>query len=82
MQYLLTEEEYWELKSKNEKAAEKLKATIQDLCTRVADNEPVDVYWNEEAKEPWGCILTKKDEWYCDKCPVQKACPHGKNYSK
>ena len=42
--------------------------------------------------KPWGCLLTKakpdeegycEDEWYCDKCPVQKECPYEyKSYSK
>lgn len=52
--------------------------------------------WDSETKKmlpevakPWGCVITKRstedlhEEWYCDKCPVQKECPYEyKRYSK
>jgi len=51
-----------------------LKKILQDLCTRVANNEPVKEGWYKG--KPWGCILTEEGEWYCDDCPVQDICPH------
>jgi hypothetical protein len=85
MQYILTEAEFAALNdiAKNVKAESK--KIIGDLCIQVADNLPVDVYWSKNP-EPWGCIITRQTdsnmEWYCDKCPVQKVCPHPKNWSK
>lgn len=81
MMYILTQEEYDALNQKNIKAAKDLKDTVQDLCTRVANSEPVKEGWH--AGKPWGCILTKEDEWYCDECPVQNVCPkEWKRWSK
>lgn len=83
MQYLLTESEYEALQEKAEagKRAPK-KEELQKLCTRVADELPAGVEWIGKDK-PWGCILTKKTEWYCDDCPAQKVCPHPhKEWSK
>jgi hypothetical protein len=82
MQYLLTQEEYdLLLTSRAERPSEKTLATIQELCTKVADHMPVK-FWGRDEETPWGCILTKED-WYCDECPVQNLCPHKfKRWSK
>jgi hypothetical protein len=81
MKYVLSQEEFDELNQKNIKAAQALKDTLQDLCTRVANNEPVKDGWY--AGKPWGCVLTVEHEWYCDDCPVQKVCPREwKEWSK
>ena len=84
MQYILTQEEYDALKAKQEHDLKISQKALQELCTRIANEMPVKWGWNtkEEAK-PWGCILTMEGEWYCDKCPVQKICPHPhKDWSK
>jgi len=76
MQYLLSKEEYDKLTTDQLARSEQHRATLQDLCTKVADHMPVKWGWtaNEEAK-PWGCIQTRQGEWYCDSCPVQDVCP-------
>jgi hypothetical protein len=72
MMYILTQEEFDDLQVKKREAdAEKTKI-LQDLCTRVADNEILTKGWKKG--HPWGCILTHAD-WYCDDCPVRKVCP-------
>jgi hypothetical protein len=81
MKYLLTQEEYDALQEKKRKITEDAQKILQDLCTRVANSEPVKEGWY--AGKPWGCILTTEEEWYCDDCPVQKVCPkERKRYSK
>ena len=81
MKYILSQEEYDELISANKKHSETLRDTLQDLCTRVANSEPVKEGWY--AGRVWGCILTRKDEWYCDDCPVTEVCPYRyKEWSK
>jgi len=77
MQYLLTQEEYDALRNAGQAEKQQIKDTLQDLCTKVADHMPVMWGWskNEEAK-PWGCILTRNSDWYCDACPVRKVCPY------
>lgn len=92
MQYLLTSNEYHELKDLGDKELAAIKATLQDLCTKVADHMPVKWGWGppygEDGKsldvpKPWGCILSTDREWYCDKCPVRQVCPYErKNWSK
>lgn len=80
MQYLLTSEEFSDLSSREARARKELNATIQSLCSQVADLKPVESGW--AAGKPWGCILTTQNE-YCDECPVQKLCPNPhKNWSK
>jgi hypothetical protein len=79
--YILTQEEYDALEIKKRQANSEATKILQDLCTRVANSEPVKEGWY--AGKPWGCILTKEEEWYCDDCPVQEVCPKNwKRYSK
>lgn len=81
MMYILTQEEYDALEVKKRQANSEATKILQDLCTRVANSEPVKEGWY--AGKPWGCILTKEEEWYCDDCPVQEVCPKNwKRYSK
>jgi hypothetical protein len=81
MMYILTQEEYDALEIKKRQANSEATKILQDLCTRVANSEPVKEGWY--AGKPWGCILTKEEEWYCDDCPVQEVCPKNwKRYSK
>lgn len=75
MQYLLTKEEYDNLAEAGEREKKRLRETIQDLCTKVADNMPIEWGWGRPEPKPWGCILSTKSEWYCDQCPVEKDCP-------
>jgi hypothetical protein len=80
MMYILTQEELDTLNNKNELAAITARQVLQDLCTRVANLEPVKSGWYEG--KPWGCIHTVDYEWYCDDCPVQAVCPSRKSWSK
>lgn len=74
MMYVLTQEEFDALQEKKRKISEDARNVLQDLCTRVANSEPVKEGWY--TGKPWGCILTEKSEWYCDDCPVQDVCPY------
>jgi len=74
MMYILTQEEFDLLQEKNRKLTKDAQKILQDLCIRVANNEPVKEGWYKG--KPWGCILTEEGEWYCDDCPVQDICPH------
>lgn len=80
MQYLLTKEEYDAILEAHKKEIKKLNEVIQDLCTRVAVNEPI----NDGA--PWGCIRSDNKEnraWYCGGCPALDQCPYKhKEWSK
>lgn len=84
MMYMLTEAEYQELRSTRAEALRLQKEELQTLCSRIADEMPVKWGWGgPDTPKPWGCILTTKREWYCDKCPVQKICPNpSKDWSK
>jgi hypothetical protein len=85
MQILLTQEEYDALKSAPERVKENQRALLQRLCTEIADLKPVLGWWNrtEGTPTPWGCIHTRKSEWYCDDCPVKHDCPEThKNWSQ
>lgn len=73
MMYILTQEEFDALQEKKLKISEDAQKVLQDLCTRVANNEPVKEGWMKD--KPWGCVLTVEYEWYCDDCPVQDVCP-------
>lgn len=91
MQYILSQEEYDDLKNaaQGRERSIKLAATkkMQALCTKIADTMPVK-FWNNKEAKPWGCFLTVEKanpdgEWYCDECPVQEICPSTrKPYSK
>jgi len=72
MMYILTQEEYDALQVKKQEADSEATKILQDLCTRVADNEILESGWRKGSA--WGCILTRSD-WYCDDCPVRKVCP-------
>ena len=90
-QYLLTEEEYQQLREAPGLLEERMNTLLLDLCVRVANHEPIDRDWEPEGTppRPWGCILTNKNEagligpytvdrskeWYCDDCPVQEVYP-------
>lgn len=78
MMYILTEEEFKALQKKSRKITEDAQKTLQELCTRIADSEILTEGWMEG--KPWGCIHSKKYEWYCDNCPVQKQCPEEYKY--
>lgn len=84
MQYILSQEEYTALLQKQEATLRLSKAKLQQICTDVADNMPIQISWNKGmAKQPWGCIITAKREHYCDECPVRGICPNEhKHYSK
>ena len=76
MQFLLNQEEM-EAANANVRALEELPSVeeLQKFCTFVSDNlVPPD------RDRPWGCILTKKRESYCDKCPSKDVCPHPNKY--
>lgn len=79
MQYLLSEEEYMALVSKQEERDEKKLAELQKLCTLVADKVPIVWPWGDKNQNqnprPWGCILSVDREWYCDHCLAQELCP-------
>lgn len=83
MQYILSEEEYSALKKEQEQSIRLAKGKLQKLCTKIADEMPVTWGWGGNDPKPWGCIESSKEEWYCDKCPVQTICPkEWKHYSK
>ena len=83
MQYILSEEEYKQLKTAQTHSLTLSKKKLQTLCTNISNTMPVKWGWskNEEAK-PWHCYLTEEEEWYCDSCPVQDICPAPKHWSK
>jgi hypothetical protein len=76
MQYILSQEEYDELKRHADAHRPDLTPKqLQKLCTEICDTMPVNWGWNGPDPKPWGCKLSKDHEWYCDKCPVQRLCP-------
>lgn len=84
MQYILSQEEYDELRAKQKHEIQLSKSKLQKLCTKIANEMPIK-YWSNTEAQPWGCKLNKDDdynEWYCDECPVQDICPAPKSYSK
>jgi hypothetical protein len=87
MQYILTQEEYDALKKQQTWQFNINAKKLQELCTKIADEMPVNWGWNGPDPKPWGCIITQEaenpyNEWYCDECPVRTICPGSKNYSK
>ena len=89
MKYILTEQEYEDLKNQASLDKKRLEKTLQDLCTKVCDHMPVKWDWGDEKIfKPWGCILSgeksgENEGWYCDQCPVQDQCPYPhKRYSQ
>ena len=86
MQYILSEKEYKELKSKRKLDLGLQKEKLQKLCTKIANELPVHWGWNGPDPKPWGCKITVEEqegEWYCDNCPVIDICPlESKEFSK
>lgn len=85
MQYILSEEEYNALKAAalsgpvKGTTVQMSRNKLQKLCTDIANGMPIKwIDSNNETFRPWGCILTKTDEWYCDQCPVVDICPSTK----
>lgn len=65
MQYILTEEEYKELKAAQELNVMVNKKKLQRLCTKIANTMPI-FYWNKKEAEIWGCIHNEEiesDKW-------------------
>jgi len=88
MQFLLSEEEYNQLKSKRIELQEKDKRKLQTFCTMVANSLPVK-FWDRKEAEIWGCVLNKETTGqpascgYCDQCPSVDMCPYeNKDFSK
>lgn len=77
MMYILTEQEYGDLRKKQALDLKLKKDELQKLCSKIANEMPVKWGWGGPDPKPWGCVLTQEgdDEWYCDKCPVQTICP-------
>ncbi len=60
MQYLLTEEEYADLKAEAAQAREGVRIDMQALCCAVAECKPLPIEGDDEAPPlPWGCILNQ-----------------------
>ena len=92
MQYILSQDEYDDLKAKQKLDLQMQNNHLQELCTKICDTMPVDWGWGGRKNDPnnikpWGCILTVEKkakakgntyyhDWYCDQCPVQNICPH------
>lgn len=55
MQYILSEEEYKELKARQELEIMGNKKKLQKLCTKIANTMPV-FYWGKKEAGIWGCI--------------------------
>lgn len=94
MQYILTQEEYDDLKKKREALEHIERKELQKLCTKIANEMPVeqtDFHGGSRRSTPNYCILDgdgKRDHYesnteYCDDCPVKKICPYPyKEWSK
>jgi len=83
MQYILTEEEYTELKKTRKLEDAVNKEKLQELCTLVANHAPATRPWDKENTSPWHCGINSKHESYCDHCPCQDLCPNPfKEWSK
>mgnify|MGYP003410266197 CR=1 FL=1 len=74
MQYILTQAELDDLKSRKKVLGDADEKTLQELCTKIANEMPIK-FWGREVAETWNCILTEEFEHYCDECPVQSICP-------
>lgn len=83
MQYILTEEEYRQLKQDLIDEKNYSRNVINKLCQMVADHLPLETYpGTKENPKPWGCVMTRKGTWYCDGCPVREMCQMPKMFSK
>ena len=85
MKYLLTEQEYYDLKHEGEDKIEEFEDKLQTFCTWVAENTPVK-YWGNDVAKIWECILPEDSinhQGYCDCCPSRDICPcDHKSWSK
>jgi hypothetical protein len=80
MQYILSEEEYSELKKKQSVQIKADKGRLMEVCRLAADHIPI--LEKGFINRPWGCILSDTAT-YCDKCPVKDVCPNDyKRWSK
>jgi len=88
MKYILSEEEYQDLKRLQDDYSEKKKSELIDFCMLAAKHIPVPRPWmgDDADEQPWGCILDgESDMWmgYCDDCPATEICPYeSKNWSQ
>ena len=83
MQYILTEDEFMDLKNKADNYTDLDK--LQEFCTRVANEMPIH-FWELEEAMCWGCIRNIDEDahmGYCDECPSKEICPFtAKRWSK
>lgn len=84
MQYILSEEEFKDLKGEKNARNEEFNKKLQVLCTLAAKHVPVQSYigWNFDTRtnnvnKAWGCILDGSNG-YCDYCPSRNICPYDK----
>jgi hypothetical protein len=84
MQYILTEQEYAELKREQSAKAKVSADRLQEICTLAAQHIPVPQDWSTDKTPcPSGCILAEPSPGYCDDCPVSDICPNPrKEWSK
>ena len=92
MQYILSEEEYNNLKQNNKQEDAKAKRKLEVFCHMVADTMPLLGWWNETegVPDPWVCRHTRGkpdesgyvEEHYCDQCPCRDICPSEQDYSQ
>ena len=89
MQFILTQEEmdaYTATRIRLHHLEQQLpdKELLQTMCTHIADSWATWKGWSgDHEARPWGCIVTKKYDHYCDKCPVESICPmEHKSWSK
>lgn len=93
MQYVLTEEEYDNLRKRGKHLEQKQVDALGKLCIDVAKYKPTFKGWDGKNKaEPWGCYHATYTEeeneaglgymGYCDECSVQNICPLTQVFSK
>lgn len=76
MQYILSQEEYDDLKARKSLDLKMEKKKLQELCTKIATTMPIKFWGGGEAR-PWGCPKSGDSMMeYCDECPVQDICPN------
>lgn len=75
MQYILTQEEYDELKRDRKHNFDLSNKKLQELCTKICNEMPLKYEWINQIF-PWKCILTETENHYCDNCIVQDICPN------
>jgi hypothetical protein len=85
MQYILTEQEYKELKNLPAKIRAAENKELMKFCRMVSNTLPVT--HGRLKGQVWGCILDEdpngKGDWDCDNCPSVEVCPYdNKSFSK